>query len=796
MRPHLLIISIMLATKLLLFLSCINLVKAEQPIRRTVWIVILGGGIATPTNYSRFASGQESMKASHYTILSSVLPSEEVPQKYILYSYTKSFNEFSARLTPQEAGNISTLPGVAWVFQSRFLQLHTTRSWTVLGLSSQSPEFILSQRKLLIGVMDTGVWDESESLWDFDRLPKPLHVCCDYEIEDQADPGMYKKVPQQSKYPKEQENGVLTMGNIQNLAEVEDTYLSALDFNGHGTHTATIAAGNAIIGANLSGLAAGESQGGVPGARVASYKVCWGEGHCGEADVLAAFDDAISYGVDVLSLSFGGPSVPNLFADAIALGSFYATKKGIIVVCSAGNNGPDLGEATNVAPWVITVGASNIDRQFYTSVVLGNNVSLEGRAINTDVPKGFYPLIQGSKAGFSLKSLSSNCSQGSLDPTKVKGKLVVCESGSHPEQSSTVFFAGGVGMIIIDTSTTEIGAFTFGIPTSVIGVADGDTLISYIQSSGSPTAQILATTNPLQQPSPLLAAFSSRGPSRVNYQVFKPDVTAPGVSILAAWTAQHSITNEPQDHRNVSYNIASGTSIACPHVAGAAAYVKVFHPDWSIAAIKSALMTTAMPLDTSVSSNNDGEFGYGSGQIQPHKAINPGLIYDIGWEDYAEWLCGQGYEAGKMRLLTSNAATCTKKMKRDLNYPAISLPVEGGSKEASDRWWSFTRTVTNVGAPNSVYKVELEVPVGMNVVVTPANISFSKLNQKKTFVIKVQAPGLKTSTNPRIGDRLSASLVWNDGVFLVRSPIVAWIAPNALQLWPRSPTTPSIGFRV
>ena len=151
---------------------------------------------------------------------------------------------------------------------------------------------------------------------------------------------------------------------------LNSSYQTARDTFGHGTHTLSTAGGGFVGGANLLGSAYGTAKGGAPSARVASYKVCWLG--CTDADVLAAFDAAIHDGVDVLSISLGYP-VRDYFLDAISIGSFHAVKNGILLVCSAGNGGPDPGSVINVAPWIITVAASTIDREFPSYVMLGNN---------------------------------------------------------------------------------------------------------------------------------------------------------------------------------------------------------------------------------------------------------------------------------------------------------------------------------------------------------------------------------------------------------------------------------------
>ena len=142
---------------------------------------------------------------------------------------------------------------------------------------------------------------------------------------------------------------------------------------GHGSHTASTVAGRPVGNVSFDGLAAGVARGAVPGARLAVYKVCWEGGGCGGADILAAFDDAIADGVDVISFSIGGSLPSPYFRDAAAIGSFHAMRRGVVTSASAGNSGLQRGfHVSNVAPWMLSVAASSVDRRFVDRIVLGN----------------------------------------------------------------------------------------------------------------------------------------------------------------------------------------------------------------------------------------------------------------------------------------------------------------------------------------------------------------------------------------------------------------------------------------
>lgn len=156
-------------------------------------------------------------------------------------------------------------------------------------------------------------------------------------------------------------------------------YLSPRDAVGHGTHTAATAAGSLVHNVSYNGLAMGTARGGAPRARLAAYKACWNIGFgfiCSNADILKAFDEAIHDGVDVLSVSLGLGIGPPVVLDAIAVGSFHAAAKGITVVSSAGNSGPRSETVENVAPWMISVAASTMDRSFPSLITLGNNQTI------------------------------------------------------------------------------------------------------------------------------------------------------------------------------------------------------------------------------------------------------------------------------------------------------------------------------------------------------------------------------------------------------------------------------------
>ncbi|GJN34450.1 hypothetical protein PR202_gb23112 [Eleusine coracana subsp. coracana] len=601
------------------------------------------------------------VRDAHHGMLAAVLGSEQAAKDAILYSYRHGFSGFAAVLTDRQA---------VWLAAASVIgtQICNAKMEKFLVCTVQG----YGQNQLVLEMMAS----------------VQFHGGGKGSVSPETD-SMLLTATGAKWYVKgyEAEYGKMNTTDIYE-------FMSARDAVGHGTHTASTAAGAVVADANFRGLASGVARGGAPRARLAVYKVCWATGDCTSADILAAFDEAIHDGVDVLSVSLGqAPPLPAYVDDVLSIGSFHAVAKGIVVVCSAGNSGPYSETVINSAPWIVTVAAGTIDRTFYANIILGNNSTYIGQTLYS----GKHP-SRSTRLVYAEDIASNNaddtdarsCTAGSLNSTLVKGNVVLC----------------------------------------------------------------------FQTRAQRKLAHSS------DIQLLQPDIAAPGVNILAAWTPAASISSAIGP---VNFKIDSGTSMSCPHISGVVALLKSMHPNWSPAAVKSALVTTANVHDQygfeiiseAAPYSRANPFDYGGGHVDPNKAAHPGLVYDMGTLEYVRFLCSMGYNNSAISSMTQQYATCqhTPKSQLNLNLPSITIPQLRGKLTVS-------RTVTNVGPAVSIYRARVEAPPGVDVAVSPWLLTFnstvSRLTFKATFQTKLRVQGRYTF----------GSLTWEDGTHTVRIPLV------------------------
>ncbi|CAN6287554.1 unnamed protein product [Urochloa humidicola] len=709
-----------------------------------------------------------------------------VSSSKMLYSYDTVLHGFSARLTAQEADDLSCLAGVLAVNPEARYELHTTRTPEFLGIAGGGAADLFPQSgtaaDVVVGVLDTGVWPESPSYDDsgLPEVPTFWKGTCEFNTSSSCN----RKLVGARFFSRGYE---AAMGPIDTGRESK----SPRDDDGHGTHTSSTAAGAAVPGASLFGFASGTARGMAPRARVAAYKVCW-LGGCFSSDILAGMDAAVADGCGVLSLSLGGGAA-DYSRDSVAIGAFAAMEQGVLVSCSAGNAGPGSSTLSNVAPWITTVGAGTLDRDFPAYVSLGNGENYTGVSLYSGKPLPAntpIPIIYAANA--SNSTAGNLCMPGTLSPEKVAGKIVVCDRGvsARVQKGFVVRDAGAAGMVLANTAANgqELVADAHLLPAAGVGEREGEAIKSYVASAASPTATIVvAGTQVGVRPSPVVAAFSSRGPNTVTPEILKPDVIAPGVNILAAWTGKAGPTGLAADNRRVGFNIISGTSMSCPHVSGLAALLRSARPEWSPAAVRSALMTTAYAsyasgggaLLDAATGGAATPFEYGAGHVDPARAADPGLVYDLGARDYVDFLCALKYSPAMIAAVARSggggrAASCDGNRTYSvgaLNYPSFAVAFatangEGGEASAAATV-THTRTVTNVGGAGT-YRVSTSTGAaaeGVGVEVEPKELAFAAAGEKKSYTVRF------TSRSQPSGSSGFGRLVWSDGKHSVASPI-------------------------
>ncbi|KAJ4759894.1 Subtilisin-like protease SBT3.3 [Rhynchospora pubera] len=555
------------------------------------------------------------------------------------------------------------MPDVISVTPNHKSEVHTTHSWDFLGLDYNSQSNTLLQKgnygeDIIIGVLDSGIWPESKSFDDTGYGPPPARwkgICQTGDLFDASKINCSNKII-----------GARWYASEYTSEELEGEFVSPRDKMGHGTHCASTAAGNLVSNASFHGLASGSVRGGAPRARLAIYKVCWVNLGCSTASILAAIDHAIDDGVDVISMSIGGP--------VEYLGTLHAIVKGIPVVFAAGNNGPAPQSVQNNMPWVISVAASTMDR----------------------------------------------CDNSTLSKVNITNKIVLCYNPTaiatvlprknFNEALTDVSNAGGRGLIYAQ--------YTVNIPTqqdvpyALVDFEIANEIISYISSTSNPLVKISPAYNIVGNHvlAPRVAAFSSRGPNPIFTGILKPDIAAPGVSILAA--------------KNEGYEFDSATVVDTYGV---------------------QIKAEATPRKIA------DPFDYGGGHIDPNKIVDPGLIYDINPNDYTKFY--------NCTLGLSDECDSYVDQQYQLNAPSIAIP---NLKDIISVW----RSVTNVGPYNSIYKAFVQPPAGVSVFVEPNLLSFDNNNKVKTFKVTFVA-------NRKVqGDYTFGSLTWSDSLnHSVRIPL-------------------------
>jgi subtilisin family serine protease len=696
-----------------------------------------------------------------------------------LYDYVYTFNGFAAEMTQVEASKLAARADVLSVTPDEIQTVDTSSTPAFLGLVDARRDrwtFPSTGEDVIIGVIDSGVWPESLSFAD--RVDKKTgapstgrgarsaydeihgwHGACTAGEDFSASTCNDKLIGAQY-------FNASWGGDAGIDAQRPWEFNSARDYNGHGTHTSSTAGGNRGVATTGPAVAFGKVSGIAPRARIAVYKALWSTQDGSTAsgytsDLVAAVDQAVADGVDVINYSISG-TLTN-FLDPVEIAFLNAADAGVFVAASAGNDGPDPSTVEHPSPWITTVAAGTHNRSVSGSVTLGNGVTYSGASVAAAALTA--PLIDSTAAAAAGASAAAvglcfstayNGGAPALDPTKIAGKIVVCDRGSNArvDKSLAVKEAGGVGMVLLNSSYNSLNADFHSVPTVHLQDTDYAAVHAYAATAGA-TATINKAVFDYKTPAPSTASFSSRGPLIAGAgDVLKPDLMAPGQDILAAVSPANS---------GLDFNVYSGTSMSSPHVAGLAALLKDLHPRWSPMAIKSALMTTAYDVLDGPGTDPAVIFSQGAGNVKPTSAADPGLVFDSKWNDWLAFLCGTTTAVGA----TTCDALTTRGYSTDpsgFNSPSIAIGSLAGTQ-------TVTRTVTNVAERTGRYRVSVTGLDGFDVSVSPATFRLEP-RHKQTLEITI------TRTSAALNVYGGGSITWTDGRHDVRIPVV--IQPVAL----------------
>ncbi len=734
----------------------------------------------------------EHLNASHDDVLS-IVGGEKI------YDYNVVFNGFAAVLTPAQADALKARSDVVHVWEDELLKPQTQSTPEFLGLTKQRSPWRQGfvGEDIVIGSIDSGIQPDHPSLADeptfrlgdrsgkipYDAPPASFTgTFCDF--------GNTTFNPNDA--PFECNNKLLkaeafNRGFLSFTPLADGEFLSARDSDGHGTHTATTAGGNYGPEAVIDGEAFGTVSGMAPRARIATYKVCWeapdpGDSGCFASDSMAAIDQAVADGVDVINFSIGGPS--NTFNGADDIAFLFAQDAGVFIAVSAGNDGPftdSIGTPSGV-PWVTSVAAVEDNENFGTGLQVDSPASIaavyEGLEGAGDVSLEDTGTITAEVVpGEPLDGCTELTNSAEID-----GNIALIIRGvcAFTVKYNNAAAAGAQAIVVYNDGTAPdrfdpivMSAPDTTIPGIMIGFNDG-----MLVNDTAQTETVTGTLSPdLQVPRvDRITGFSSRGPNRGAPDIIKPDVAAPGVGIIAGETLFPNANAGGGEF----FQFLSGTSMASPHVAGVFALLKQAHPDWTPAIARSALMTSARQnLRATFGDEAATPFDIGAGFIDPRSALHPGLAYDAGLLDYVAFLCGAEGEGTQPPIFTPESCDFVASQgfsfdPSELNLPSIGIADLVGSQ-------TVTRTLTSVAGDRGSqrYRVSVDAPPGVDVSVSPSTIHFTP-GESATYEVTF------TVTDAAVFDQFAfGSLTWKHGFIEVRSPIAVrprkLLAPEELR---------------
>ena len=687
------------------------------------------------------------------------------PDTELIYRYSFGLNGFAAKMHPSQAHKLESLPEVLHVWEDEIRPLATNYSLDFLGLFDRADGLRgapgLDGEDIIIGIIDSGIAPEHPALDDTREADRPSLCRSDWAENSLLGRWLcrrYKKLDDILEFePPSDWNGACVGGEQFEETDCNNKLIgarwfidgaeasgpidageirSARDVDGHGTHTATTAAGNKVK-ASIFGSFIDRVEGVAPRARVAVYKACWlrpgdQRASCNTSDLANAIDTAVADGVDIINYSVGTSLLRITAPDDLAL--MAATEAGVLAVVAAGNEGPNPGTIGSPAggPWVFTVGASSRDGESSVEALeIKTPPSIAGKyavreanftptLLDVGPIDGDLALVDDDDDSLADggRGTTSDACEPLTNGSEVSGRIALIQRGGceFDVKIANAADAGATAALVYNIAGDPIvmngTAGLSDIPALMIGQADGNLILAEIDA-GNVVSILLdkALLITEAESGNRMATFSARGPGPSS-DILKPDVTAPGVNILAGFTpdAANAMAGE-----NFAY--LSGTSMSTPHVAGVAALLLQAHPDWSPSAIKSALMTTTRQDVTIDDSETQATpFDFGAGHIVPNDALDPGLVYDTSNDEYDAFACGTSSPAVAEERCDELAAAGLSFAAADLNQPSIAI-----GRLANER--TITRRVTNVGEESGTYTVNVVPPSGIGVAVAPQTIT-------------------------------------------------------------------------
>ncbi|NLP85036.1 S8 family serine peptidase [Microbacterium sp. CFH 90308] len=689
-------------------------------------------------------------------------------------TYQVTLNGFSADLDGAEVAKLRSDKSVLGVFADEVRHPVAVPSTEFLGLGAGDAGtggvwdavggLGEAGKGVVVGVVDTGIAADNPSFAG-DALKKkpgatPYTTGGDTVVFDKSDGGQFRgTIITGQGWNKHDYNTKLigaryfSDGAAAAGFDFSYDYLSPLDGDGHGSHTASTAAGNFGVEASVEGIDFGKISGVAPAAKVAAYKACYvgpdvldtADDICALSDLLSAIDQAVADGVDVINYSIGGGAAKTVLQPE-DISFFNAAAAGVFVAVSAGNDGPDSVTADHASPWYTTVAASTIPT-YEGTVQLPGGFEAVGASVTVPFGESLTgPTVYSGDvaAAGAAPEEAALCFLGTLDPAQVAGKIVVCDRGTNArvEKSQAVAEAGGTGMILVNVTPGSLDNDFHSVPTVHIDAQHRTALLDYVRSTTDATATLVGdNVTGVETPTPQVAGFSSRGPMLADgADVLKPDVSAPGVAILAA------THNGPNDA--ATFGFKSGTSMSSPHVAGLGALYIGERPLATPAEIKSALMTTAYDTVNADDSANTDPFAQGAGHVDPTKYFEPGLLYLNGPADWAGYLQGLGLADFGVDPIDGS----------DLNLASIAIGTFPGPQ-------TVTRSVTSTQA--GTFTASVDVP-GMDVTVEPSTLTFGAAGETQQFTVSF------TKADAPVEQWATGFLNWTSGETEVRSPIAVF----------------------